>query len=232
MMYVIVAERDSRGTDAMDGYGVELRDRFREVVTSEEELRAVVGDPRHRSVDKVVRIIDEHSRRFIAHAPFVFVASAGAEGLIDVSPKGDPAGFVKILDKTTIAIPDRLGNGRLDTFRNVLQNPNVGLIFVIPGVTYTLRVSGKAIIVRDLDLRRSLAVKDKLPDHVLVVGVERVLSHCPKCMIRSGLWRPEAWPDTSALPTFAETLIAHAKLAETVAEVQAVIDQGNRERLY
>jgi PPOX class probable FMN-dependent enzyme len=212
--------------------GSNIRGRFRDVVTSEEELRAVVGHPPRRSVDKVVRVIDEHSRRFIAHAPFVFVASAGAGGMIDVSPKGDPPGFVKVLDEKTLAIPDRLGNRRLDTYRNVLQNPSVGLIFVIPGVTYTLRMSGKAIIVRDLELRQATVVRDKLPDHVLVVEVEHVLSHCPKCMIRSGLWQSEAWPDTSTLPTFAETLIAHAKLAESVEEVQAIIDKGNRERLY
>ena len=210
----------------------ELHSRFREVITSEEELRLVVGHPPQRSVDKVVRVIDEHSRRFIAHAPFVFVASAGTGGMLDVSPKGDPAGFVKVLDEKTIAVPDRLGNRRLDTYCNVLRNPNVGMIFVIPGITYTLRISGKAIIVRDLELREAMAIKGKQPDHVLVVGVEHVLSHCPKCVIRSGLWQPEEWPDTSDLPTFAETLIAHAKLAETVDEMQAIIDQGNRERLY
>jgi PPOX class probable FMN-dependent enzyme len=152
--------------------------------------------------------------------------------MLEVSPKGDPAGFVKVLDDRTLAIPDRLGNRRLDTFRNILRNENVGLIFVIPGITYTLRVSGKAIIVRDLELRQSMAMRGKLPDHALVVAVEHVLSHCPKCMVRSGLWQPEAWPETSDLPTFAETLIAHAKLAETVEEVQASIETGNRERLY
>jgi hypothetical protein len=218
--------------DAVARSSLDLRDRFQDVVTTEGAIRAVVGEPSHRAAAKVVRSIDEHSRQFIAHAPFVFVASAGADGTIEVSPKGDPAGFVKVLDETTLAVPDRLGNRRLDTFRNILQNPNVGLIFVIPGVGYTLRVSGKAIIIRDLELRRSLAVKGKLPDHVLVVGVEQVHSHCPKCMIRSGLWQPEAWPDTSTLPTFAATLVAHSKVGETVAEVQAVIDQGNRERLY
>ena len=210
----------------------ELYSWFGDAITSEEDLRLVVGHAPQRAIDKVVRVIDEHSSSFIAHAPFVFVASAGTRGMLDVSPKGDPAGFVKILDEKTLAIPDRLGNRRLDTYRNILQNPNIGLIFVIPGVTYTLRISGKAIIVRDLELRESMAVNGKLPDHVLVVGVEHVLSHCPKCMIRSGLWQPEAWPDTSNLPTFAETLIVHAKLAETVEEMQAVIDQGNRERLY
>ena len=139
--------------------GIALRDRFQDVVTSEAELRAIVGHPPQRSVDKVVRVIDEHCRRFITHAPFVFVASAGTDGMIDVSPKGDPAGFVKVLDENTIAIPDRLGNRRLDTYRNVLQNPNVGLIFVIPGITHTLRISGKAIIVRDIELRQQQAAR-------------------------------------------------------------------------
>lgn len=206
--------------------------RFRDIVTSEEELRATVGEPAHRAVAKVVHEIDAHSRAFIERAPFCFVASASPEGLIDVSPKGDPAGFVRVLDARTLAIPDRLGNRRLDTFRNVLANPNVGVIFVVPGVTHTLRVAGKALIVRDLDLRETMAVGGKLPDHVLVISVERVLSHCPKCMIRSGLWNPSAWPDTEGLPSFAETLRAHAQLAETVEEVQAIVDEGNRRRLY
>ena len=210
----------------------DLRNRFRDIVTSEEELRAVAGQAHARAVAKVVRVIDDHTRRFIAHAPFVFIASAGPDGVLDVSPKGDPAGFVKVIDDVTLAVPDRLGNRRFDTFRNVLRNPNVELIFVIPGITYTIRVSGKAIIVRDAKLRESLAVKGKLPDHVMVVAVEHVLSHCPKCMIRSGLWQPDMWPETSTLPTFAETLVAHAKLAESVEEVQAIIDEGNRERLY
>jgi PPOX class probable FMN-dependent enzyme len=219
-------------SDIMQDNGSTLRRRFRDVVTSEEELRTVVGHPPERSIAKVVRVVDEYARRFIAHAPFVFVASAGASGMLDVSPKGDPPGFVKVLDERTLAIPDRLGNRRLDTFRNVLSNPNVGLIFVIPGVTYTLRISGTAIIVRDPELREAMAVNRKQPDHVLVIEVLHVLSHCPKCMIRSGLWRPEAWPDTSELPSFAEMLVAHGKLGETVGEMQTIIDTGNRERLY
>jgi PPOX class probable FMN-dependent enzyme len=216
----------------MANQSIDLRHRFRDVVTSEEELRAVVGHPPQRSVDKVVRSIDDYSRLFISHSPFVFVATAAVGGSIDVSPKGDPAGFVKVLDDHTLAIPDRPGNRRLDNFRNILRNPNVGLIFIIPGITHTLRISGKAIIVRDLELREMMAIKGKLPDHVLVVSVDYVLSHCPKCMVRSGLWQPEAWPNTTDLPTFAETLIAHAKLAQTIDEVQAIIDAGTRDRLY
>ena len=206
--------------------------RFRDIVTSEDELRSIVGHPPAHSLAKAVPTLDEHSRGFIAHSPFVFVASAGAGGMVDVSPKGDAPGFVQALDDRTLAIPDRPGNRRIDTFRNVLHNPNVGLIFVIPAITYTLRVSGKAMIVRDLELRQSMAVQGKLPDHVLVVDVEHVLSHCPKCMIRSGLWEPTAWADVSNVPSFADILRAHANLTQPVEDVQALIDKGNRERLY
>jgi uncharacterized protein len=216
----------------MQANGSSLRHRFRDVITSEDQLREVLGPPTERSVAKVVQVIDEHARRFIAHAPFVFVASAGPDGMLDISPKGDPAGFVKVLDERTLAVPDRPGNRRLDTYRNVLSNPNVGLIFLIPGVTYTLRVAGRAIIVRDAELREAMAVNRKLPEHILVIEISHVLSHCPKCMVRSGMWQPEAWPDTSNLPSFAEMLVAHAKLADTVEEMQAIIDTGNRDRLY
>ena len=206
--------------------------RFHDIITSEEELRAVIGHPPEHSLAKAVCVIDDYCRRFIAHSPLVFVASAGAGGMVDVSPKGDVAGFVKVLDDRTLAIPDRPGNRRIDTFRNLLQNPNVGLIFIVPSVGYTLRVSGKAMIVRDLELRQSMAVQSKLPEHVLVVDVEHVLSHCPKCMIRSGLWEPGAWPDTTTMPSFAEMLRAHNQSTQSVEDIQGLIDKGNRERLY
>ncbi|WP_213290563.1 MSMEG_1061 family FMN-dependent PPOX-type flavoprotein [Bradyrhizobium sp. sGM-13] len=210
----------------------ELRARFREVVSTEDELRAVVGEPPRHSIAKVVTAIDHVARTFIEHAPFAFVASAGEAGLLDISPKGDPAGFVKVLDDHTLAVPDRLGNRRIDTFRNVLHNPNVGIIFLIPGVTHTLRVSGKAIIVRDDFLRDTMKVSGRAPNHVLVVGVEKVFSHCPKCMIRSGLWQPDTWAEPTAVPSFAETLVAHAKIQESVEQMQAIIERGNKERLY
>lgn len=209
-----------------------LRQRFRDVISSEAELRAILGEPVDKAVAKVVTTIDDYSRRFIASSPFILIGSAGAGGMIDVSPKGDPAGFVKVLDETTLAIPDRLGNRRLDTFLNILRNPNVGLIFLIPGITYTLRVSGNAIIVRDPHLRQSMAMNGKVPDHVLVVDVEHVLTHCPKCMVRSGMWQPEKWPNPAAVPPFAETLIAHAKLAESVEEINDLLDRDTREKLY
>jgi uncharacterized protein len=153
-----------------------LRRRFRDVVDSEDELRSIVGDPQNRALDKELSVIDDASRRFIAHAPFVFIASSSEKGILDISPRGDPAGFVVVLDERTLAIPDRLGNRRLDTFRNVLVNPHVALIFVIPGKTYTLRAAGEAIIVRDAELRTRMAVNGKAPDHALeraVLGSNR-----------------------------------------------------------
>ena len=209
-----------------------LRRRFSDVVTSDEELRAVIGHPKQRTIDKVTTTIDDNSRRFIAHAPFMVIASVMENGLLDVSPKGDPAGFVRVLDERTIAIPDRLGNRRIDTLRNILKNPAVGLIFLIPGTGHTLRVSGKAAIVRDDALRASFAVKGKLPDHVIVVDVEHVLAHCPKCMTRSGLWNPETWLDPGEIPSLAETIVAHAKLSISVDEMQCIIDEDGRDRLY
>jgi len=121
----------------------------------------------------------------------MILASTDAHGNVDVSPKGDPQGFVKIIDKQTLAIPDRPGNRRADSIENILQNPKVGLIFMIPGKTETLRVSGIASIVRDIDLRDSMAVRDRSPEFVIVVDVKEAFFHCSKCMIRSKLWQHE-----------------------------------------
>lgn len=216
----------------MTSQTTELKRRFRDVVNSEDELRSVAGYPQQKALDKEIPVIDDASRRFIAHAPFVFIASSSEKSILDISPRGDPAGFVLVLDERTLAIPDPLGNGRLDTFRNVLVNPHVALIFVIPGITYTLRATGEAIIVRDAELLARMAINGKTPDHALVVSIASVFSHCPKCMIRAGLWVPEKWPDTTKLPSFAETLIAHAKLTEPLEEVAAMLETANRDRLY
>jgi uncharacterized protein len=206
--------------------------RFREIVRSEADLRKVHDEPIELVTNKVVSTIDDACRRFIASSPFILIASSDAAGVFDVSPKGDPAGFVKVLDEKTLAIPDRPGNNRLDTLCNILHNPNVGLIFLIPGTRETLRISGKATIVADLELRETMRVNGKLPNFVIVVEVERVLFHCSKCMVRSRLWEPEKWPDTSTLPSLAETLVRHARPVETPAEVQELIDKDIRERLY
>ncbi len=208
------------------------RNRFSDVIASPEALEAVLGRPNERVAAKVIDSLDIHCRRFIARSPFVLVGSSDAAGNIDVSPKGDPPGFVRVLDDKTLAVPERPGNRRADTFRNVLQTPRVGLIFLIPGKRETLRVSGEAMIVRDADLRQSLAVNGRVPELALVVQVREAFFHCAKCMIRAGLWEPAKWPSLEGLPTLAEAAIAHAKLSHTVEQIQGFIDIDERTRLY
>ena len=185
---------------------------FEEVITTRERLRELNKHPSHLVSNKTIDHIDDICRRFIAACPFVVVASRGEDNRLDLSPKGDPAGFVAVLNEKTLVIPDRLGNNRLDTFENLLVNPEVALIFIIPGHGDTLRVSGKGKIVRDTELQSRFAVNGKFPNFVLVISVEEAFLHCPKCVIRSGLWKPDQWPDRSNLPTLAEAMIAHGAL--------------------
>lgn len=205
--------------------------RFEEEIKTHQRLRELSKHPSQRASNKIISYVDDICRRYIAACPFVVVASRGSDGRIDISPKGDPPGFVAVLDEKTLAVPDRPGNHRLDTFENLLSHPEVGLFFMIPGNCDTLRVSGKGRIVRDSALQAQLAIDGKSPNLVLVVTVEEAFMHCPKCVMRSGLWSPENWSDRANVPLLAEAIVAHSNTAETVAEVQAVIDDGAK-RLY
>ena len=191
-----------------------------------------MGEAAPHVLAKILDRLDEVCQAFIAQSPFVVIASASAEGHLDVSPKGDPAGFVHVLDDKHLAIPDRPGNRRADTFRNVLENPQLGLIFIIPGKTETLRVSGEARIVRDHTVREAMAVKGRIPECALVVYVERAFIHCPKCMLRSKLWQPEAWPDHTGVANIAEAMIKHAQLDMTPEELTAHAEKEGFTRLY
>lgn len=206
--------------------------RFNDVVTSEEQFRAVMGNPMLPVVKKEISYLDANCRRFIAKCPFVLISSCDGEGRMDISPKGDPAGFVQVLDDSTLAIPDRPGNRRADSFKNILQNDRVGLFFLIPGKQETLRVSGRAIIVRDLSLREQMAISSKIPDFAIVVTVDQAFFHCPKCVIRSHLWSPETWPDKTGLPSLAEAVVAAGKLDISVEQVQEMIEHDAKTRLY
>ena len=202
-----------------------------EILATEAEIEAVLGKPNHRVQAKVLNRLDDICRAFIARAPIVLVASSDAAGHADLSPKGDPAGFVQVLDDRTIAIPERPGNRRADTFRNVLQNPRVGLIFLVPGKSETLRVSGSARIARDAWLRERMAVNGRVPELALVVTVEEAFLHCTKCMVRSRMWQPDSWnPD--GLATLAEAMVAHGRLDITVAELQEIGENNLRTALY
>ena len=206
--------------------------RFDDVIETREQFRSIMGEPSDKVTRKSLSALDKHCGVFIGRAPFMLIASSDSNGNTDVSPKGDPTGFVKILDDKTLAIPDRLGNKRADTIENVLQNPGVGLIFLIPGKTETLRVSGKAQVVRDEALRESMAVKGKSPDFVIIVTVEEAFFHCSKCMIRSKLWQAEHWPDLQGLPRLAQTMVDGGKLELTEGEMHEIVVNDERERLY
>jgi len=205
---------------------------FQEVITSEAELRAILGTPSEGAKNKVIAIIDEHCQQFIAHSPFLTIASTNANGQEDVSPKGDPAGFVKVLDEKTLAIPERLGNKRADTFVNILNHSAVGLLFMIPGISETLRVNGKAKIITDLAIREQLAYKNKLPKFALIIEVEEVFMHCSKCMVRSKLWT-ETTPDIrEKIPSLGTVIKDHAKLEVPAAALDNYLKEDEQNQLY
>lgn len=194
--------------------------RFDGVVRSVDEIREKIAPPVPMIVNKVHDYIDDLSRAIIEKSPFAVVASSTPDGYPDVSPKGDPAGFVKILDEKYLVIPDRPGNRRVDTFTNLIENPYLAILFLIPGKGETLRVTGQVRIVRDQALRESMAVDGRVPEFATVMHVERVLIHCPKCVVRSKLWDAEAWPDSSDTANIAQAMVAHSKLDTTPEELE------------
>ncbi len=200
-------------------------------INSESELRALVGEPMPRAVSKERRRIHALDRQWLAASPFCLLATSGADGTCDVSPKGDPAGFTLVLDDTTLAIPERPGNRRVDGFRNILQNPHVGLIYLVPGRNETLRINGRARLVRDAPWFEQMIVKGHRPLLALVVDIEEIFFHCPKAFLRSSLWAPESWtPD--ALPSHATIVKAVQHTEETLAELEQYYGPDYIKRLY
>ncbi|SHK95280.1 hypothetical protein SAMN05443637_11519 [Pseudonocardia thermophila] len=171
------------------------------VIATEDELREFVEPPHPVIRDKAVDRIDEVTRRFLEASPFVLLATAAADGTCDVSPRGDPPGSVLVLDQRTIALADRKGNRRLDSMRNILANPHVGLLFLVPGIGDTLRINGTARIVADADYLPRMAVAGIAPQLAIEITVQELFLHCSKAFARSGLWDPATWPERSAIPT-------------------------------
>jgi len=202
------------------------------VVTTAEEVKDILGKDFPSQINKVIDHIDAHCRAWIERTPFIVISSANSAGAMDVSPKGDPAGFVKILDERTLAIPDRLGNHRGDTFKNVLENPKVGIMFIIPRRTEVVRVSGNALIVRDPDLLADMAVNEKVPDLALVVRVEEAMFHCGKAILRSRMWQPEEWGSIEGLPTYGQALKDHGSLPDPIEDLEAMVVRNETQRLY
>jgi uncharacterized protein len=173
-------------------------------ITDESALRELLGEPADVVRSKVADRLNELTRQFVDRSPFALVATSAPDGTCDVSPRGDPPGFVRVLDERTLLVPERPGNRLADTLRNILRNPHVGLLFVIPGVGDTLRVNGRATIVTDADLLEPCAVEGKVPKLGLLIDVDEVFTHCSKAFLRSQLWDPERYVDRSELPTSGE----------------------------
>jgi hypothetical protein len=207
--------------------------RFEHRIDTEEELRALVGAPSDLVVKKQLHHLDVHARAFIARAPFALLATAGSDGSCDVSPRGDAPGFALVLDDRTLVLPDRPGNRRVDSFRNILQTGGVGLLFVIPGVEETLRVNGEACLVRDPALLERLTAQGKQPQLAVAIEVRECFLHCAKAFKRSKLWQPESWPPAGVVPSLGKMLSDQVQPAgTTVEQLEAHIAESYAKRLY
>jgi uncharacterized protein len=205
---------------------------MRREVTTVDELRAIVGHPNEYVAKKVKDRLSTIHQHWLAHSPLGFVATTDAQGRVDVSPKGDPPGFVHIIDDTTIAIPERPGNKRVDGYLNVLERPHVGTLFVIPGRGDTLRINGTARIVADADYFDTMVVQGKRPILALEIDIEEVFFHCAKAFLRSDAWRPESWNPT-AVPSVAQIAKTMTRIDESEEELDKYYSEDSlRKVLY
>ncbi len=216
---------------ACDNGAVTTKDAVWAVVADTQELARLVGTPTPSVANKVRSSLHDLDRAWLAASPFCLIATASSDGSCDVSPKGDPPGFVHVLDDTTIAIPDRPGNRRVDGFRNVLANPQVGLLFLVPGRGDTLRINGRAQLVSDAPFFDEMVVKGHRPALALVVHVEEVFSHCSKAFLRSALWDPSSW-DPDAVPSRARIAQSLERQGESLESIEAYYGPSYAERLY
>ncbi|MBY0009743.1 pyridoxamine 5'-phosphate oxidase family protein [Paenibacillus typhae] len=202
-------------------------------IGTEAELRELLGFPGELVQHKVIGIIDEHCRRFIAQSPILMLATSDQEGHADVSPRGDAPGFVLVLDEHRLVIPERPGNRRMDSLINLLSNPRAGLIFMIPGLEETLRVNGRATVIRDEQLLRRMEAHGRTPLVGIMIEVEECYTHCAKAFKRSSLWNPESWPAKDSLPNIPEMIADHVKLPGIGAEqVKTSLNESYTKRLY
>ncbi|QMU59530.1 MAG: pyridoxamine 5'-phosphate oxidase family protein [Boseongicola sp.] len=204
----------------------------KDVLTREVEFRSLHRDPHISQTQKIIDHIDVHCRTWIERSPFMVMATYGADGKVDVSPRGDPAGFVKVLDQNTLAIPDRPGNYRYDSMTNILETGGIGLVFFVPNRNEVVRINGTARIVRDEDIRAAMAIKDRVPHLAILVDVEEAFYHCGKAIIRSGLWHPDKALSVDGMATYAEAVTDQAHLSGPLGELEALFKNNEDNRLY
>ena len=202
------------------------------LIRSAEELANLYGEPNERSILKVKNSLDDNSRAFIEAAPFVVLATSDADGNLDCSPRGDAAGFVRVLDEKTLLIPDRRGNNRTDNLKNIIENPNVALLFFVPRVNETFRVNGTAQISVAPDLLEQFAVAGKNPKTVLIVRVREAFVQCSRALVRSQLWQPEKHTSWKSVPTMGKILAANMNGKLDADEYDRELPERVRKTLY
>ncbi|RZT11980.1 hypothetical protein EV649_7636 [Kribbella sp. VKM Ac-2569] len=200
-------------------------------ITTQDELREIVPQPLAAAAGKARKELHDLDREWLAASPFCLIATSAEDGTCDVSPKGDPAGFTKILDAGTIAIPERAGNRRVDGFTNILSNPHVGLIYFLPGRGDTLRINGRARIVSEAPFFDEMTVKGNRPQLALLVEIEEIFHHCSKAFLRSKLWKPETW-EPDAVPTRARISQTLERTDEELATLEEYYGQAYEEKIY
>lgn len=199
------------------------------VVTDERTLRSMFSAQTSLAVHKVQSSLDVHARAFIRRSPFLCIGTQDLNGRADVSPRGDPVGFVKILDEHTLAIPDRIGNNRLDSLVNIIANPSVGLLFIIPGFDDTLRVAGRAKVVTDPEIITTMEVNNHLPKVAILVEVTEVFMHCAKAFRRSRLWDPGRFQDRGEMPSLSKIILDQTTGAPPDQDAMRKIDDDLEE---
>ena len=202
---------------------------MRREISTVDELRAIVGYPNEFVAKKVTDRLSAIQQDWLSRSPLGFVATTDADGRVDVSPKGDPPGFVHIIDDTTIAIPERPGNKRVDGYLNVLERPHVGTLFLVPGRGDTLRINGRARILADADYFDAMTVQGKRPILALEIDIEEVFFHCAKAFLRSDAWNPQSW-DPTALPSVAQIAQAMRK-GYSLAELEDYFSEDNQRKV-
>jgi PPOX class probable FMN-dependent enzyme len=206
---------------------------FDDLLTDQSGLRTVYRSPAEPALRKEIDHLDDHCRSFIAHSPILVLSTAGADGRCDASPKGGPPGFVVVLDEHRLAIPDLSGNNRLDSLSNLVENPFVALLFLIPGVDETLRVNGRAGVTTDETVLEACSVHDKRPKAAIGIEVETAYIHCAKALKRGEVWQPERWPDLADLPSPACMLSDHMALPDLTPEVvESALAESYATRLW
>lgn len=209
-----------------------LHHKFKDIINSEDELRQLLGQPSQLVIDKELQALDHHCRAFIELSPYLLLGTSNAAGLGDVSPRGDGPGFVCVLDDKTIVIPDRPGNRRADSLRNILANPQVGLLFLIPGFGETLRVNGRAYLIHDEDILAKMAIKGKNPLLGIAVEIRSCFLQCAKATLRSKIWDTDTWLEREALPSLAQMLLEQTKTEDWTVDTLEQMVAKSSQRLY